>query len=58
MKDKAKEAEDLLNELISSAVSGNGHVYVVDRKNNKFALRLTEPIKISYFGGANNYGGE
>lgn len=58
MKDKAQEAEDLLNELITEAVKGGGHVYVVDRKNNKFALRLTDPIKISYFGGYNNYGGE
>lgn len=53
-----EEIETALNELITEAVKGGGHVYVVDRKNNKFALRLTEPIKISYFGGANNYGGE
>lgn len=49
--DKAKALEDALNELISKAVEGGGHVYVVDKRSNTFALKLTEPIRISYYGG-------
>ena len=49
--DKAKIIENSLNELISEAVSGGGHVYVVDKRGNTFALRLTEPIKIQFYSG-------
>lgn len=52
-----EEIETALNELITEAVKGGGHVYVVDRKRNTFALKLTEAIKISYYGGYQN-GGE
>lgn len=49
--DKAKSLENALNELISEAANNGGHVYVVDKKQNTFALKLTEPIKISFYGG-------
>ena len=46
-----KLIENSLNELIAEAVKGGGHVYVVDKKHNSFALRLTEPIKIQFYAG-------
>ena len=49
--DKAKITENSLNELIAEAVKNGGHVYVVDKKQNTFALKLTEPIKIQFYGG-------
>ena len=49
--DKAKIIENSLNELISEAVKNGGHVYVVDKRQNTFALKLTEPIKIQFWGG-------
>ena len=49
--EKEKLIENSLNELIAEAVKGGGHVYVVDKKHNTFALKLTEPIKIQFYGG-------
>lgn len=46
-----KVIENSLNELISEAVKNGGHVYVVDKKHNSFALKLNEPIKIQFYGG-------
>ena len=46
-----KEIENSLNDLIAEAVNNGGHVYVVDKKHNTFALKLTEPIKIHFYGG-------
>lgn len=46
-----KQIEEALNELISQAAKNGGHVYIVDKKHNTFALRLTEPIKIQFYGG-------
>lgn len=46
-----KMIENSLNELIAEAVKNGGHVFIVDKKCNNFALRLTEPIKIQYYGG-------
>ena len=46
-----KQIEEALNALISEAVKNGGHVYVVDKKHNGFALRLTEPIRIQFYGG-------
>lgn len=46
-----KEIENSLNELIAEAVKNGGHVFVVDQKRNTFALKLTEPIKIQFYGG-------
>lgn len=51
MTDKAKQIEQELNELIAQAVKGGGHVYIVDKRHNTFALKLTEDIKIQYYGG-------
>ena len=54
-KEQAKKqveiTENSLNELIAEAEKNGGHVYVVDRKQNSFALRLTQPIKIQFYGG-------
>ena len=49
--DKAKIIENSLNDLIAEAVENGGHVFVVDKKRNNFALRLTDPIKIQFYGG-------
>lgn len=49
--DKVITLENALNELIAQAADGGGHVYVVDKKQNTFALKLTEPIKIQFYGG-------
>lgn len=49
--EKSKMIENSLNELIAEAVKNSGHVYVVDMKQNTFALKLTEPIKIHFYGG-------
>ena len=38
--------ENSINELITVAADRGGHVYIVDKKRNRFALRLTEPVKI------------
>ena len=45
-----KMIENSLNELIAEAVKNGGHVYVVDKAHNTFALKLTEPIKIQFYG--------
>ena len=46
-----KQIEEALNVLISKAAENGGYVYIVDKKQNSFALRLTEPIKIQFYGG-------
>lgn len=38
--------ENSINELISVAAERGGHVYIVDKKRNRFALRLQEPVKV------------
>ena len=48
---EAEMIENSLNELIAEAAKGGGHVYVVDKKHNTFALKLTEPIKIQFYAG-------
>jgi hypothetical protein len=55
--DQDKLIEHALNELISEALKNGGHLYIVDKKRNNFALRLTDPITIHFYGGykeANN----
>ena len=49
--EKIKFLEDSINELIAEAVNNDGHVYVVDKMHNTFALKLTEPVKIQFYGG-------
>lgn len=46
-----KQIEEALNALIAEAVKNGGFVYVVDKKHNDFILRLTEPVKIQFYGG-------
>ena len=46
-----KMIENSINELIAEAVKNGGHVFIVDKKRNNFALRLTEPIKIQFYAG-------
>lgn len=46
-----QQIEEALNELIAEAVKKGGYVYIVDKKQNNFVLRLTEPIKIRFING-------
>lgn len=46
-----EELEKALNELIKRAGENGGHVYIVDRAQNAFALKLTKEIKINFYGG-------
>lgn len=50
---EAQEIEKALNELIAKSQEHGGHVYIVDKLQNTFALKLTEPVKINYYGGYN-----
>ena len=50
---EAQELEKALNELIAKSQEHGGHVYIVDKLQNTFALKLTESIKINYYGGYN-----
>lgn len=43
--------ENSLNEIIVKASEKGGHVYIVDKRGNAFALKLTEPIKIAFYEG-------
>jgi hypothetical protein len=47
----AQELEKALNELIAKATENGGHVYILDKLQNTFALKLTEPIKINFYEG-------
>lgn len=49
--EQVKITENSLNELIAEAVKNGGHVYIVDKMHNDFILRLTDPIKIQFYGG-------
>ena len=50
---EAQDLEKALNELIAKSQEHGGHVYIVDKLQNTFALKLTEPVKINYYGGYN-----
>jgi len=41
--------ENSLNNLIAEVSEKGGHVYIVDKKRNTFALKLTEPVMIKAF---------
>lgn len=41
-----KEIENALNELVEKAVSCEGFVWIVDKKGNNFAIRITTPVKL------------
>lgn len=38
--------ENALNELIEKAACSDGYVWIVDKKGNNFAVRLTAPVKL------------
>lgn len=42
-----KEIENALNELIQKATESGGFVWIVDKKQNDFAVRLKKPIRLS-----------
>lgn len=41
------EIQAALNELINKAVKSGGFVWIVDSKQNNFAVRLKAPIRLS-----------
>lgn len=43
------ELQTALNELITLCAKSGGHVFIVDKRQNNFALRLTEEVKIQAF---------
>lgn len=48
---KGKEIEEAFNELIKKCAANGGHIYIKDKLNNDFIIRITEPIKISVYEG-------
>jgi hypothetical protein len=48
---KGKEIEEAFNELIAKCAEYGGHVYIKDKLNNDFILRITEPIRLSVYEG-------
>lgn len=49
-----KEIENGLNELIIKATESGGFVWIVDKKQNNFALRVNEPVKLQAYIPNNN----
>ena len=49
--EKIKFLEDSINEAIAELTKGGGFLYVVDRRQNDFAIKLTEPIHLTFFEG-------
>lgn len=45
----ANEIETALNDLIRECVSKGGDVWLVDKRHNRYALRLYEEVKIRPF---------
>jgi hypothetical protein len=48
MSENEKLSEEL-NELIAKCKKAGGHVYIVDKMQNRFALRLTESVNVFAF---------
>lgn len=46
---ETEEITAALNKLITLCAKSGGHVFIVDKKQNHFALRLTEEVKIQGF---------
>ncbi len=46
---ETEEINTVLNKLINLCAKQGGHVYIVDKAQNRFALRLTEEVKIQGF---------
>lgn len=49
-----KEIENALNELINKVSESNGFVWIVDKRQNNFAFRVCEPVKLRAFIPNNN----
>lgn len=49
--EKIKFLEDSINEVIVELKEKGGFLYVVDRRQNDFAKKLTEPIHLTFFEG-------
>lgn len=48
---KGKEIEEAFNELLQKCLVNRGHIYIKDKLNNKYILRIEEPIKLSVYEG-------
>ena len=48
---KGKEIEEAFNELLQKCLVNRGHIYIRDKLNNKYILRIEEPIKLSVYEG-------
>lgn len=48
---KGKEIEEAFNELVKKCADNKGFIYIVDKLNNDFILRVTEPIRIRVYEG-------
>lgn len=46
---ETEEIQTALNKLINICAKQGGHVNIVDKKQNRFYLRITEEIKIQGF---------
>ena len=40
------ELENALNELIEKCAKAGGHVWIVDKMQNRFSFRVQEPVKV------------
>lgn len=49
MEEKRSQAEQALNELIKECRDNGGFVWIVDKRHNNFAIRLTEEVRISSY---------
>ena len=47
--DEREKAEQALNELIKECRDKGGFVWIVDKRHNNFAIRLTEEVRISSY---------
>ena len=46
---ESEEIAEALNNLIRRCAKSGGHIFIVDKRQNNFALRLTEDIKINTY---------
>ena len=49
--EKIRFLEDSLNETIIQAANNGGHIWIVDKRGNTFAIKITAPIKIQVYAG-------
>lgn len=48
---KGKEIEEAFNQLLEKCLANGGHIYIRDKLNNKYIMRIEEPIKLSVYEG-------